>query len=232
TFGNGSARRPGKRSEPSDSELAQLLLARGLQRDEPERKWREELARPLVGDDENLPGTRDARRREGGEPACGRADARVPGRADGGERPPERPLEPAVQTLDPGSLEIDTPRLRGLDRESRVLEPAQDLLPGLLGARRILLDKGERGARRQRLPHAHPRPDAGRLSRGRDRPDQRLGPFDGRERSGPKRERGPSLERRPKRKSGDEDTRDHRRTHVLSRTHVRRQVEAAEGEHD
>src|SRR5205823_3175131 len=188
----------------------------------------EKLARPLVGDDEDLPGTRDTRRGERGEPACGSAGAHVPGRADGGERPLERALEPTVEPLDSGSLEVDAPRLGRLDREPRVLEPAQDVLPRLLRPRGILLDEDERRADRERLPQPHPGPDPSRLRRGGDRPDQRLLTRDGRERHRPQSEAWASLERRPKRKSGDEKTRDHRRTRVLSRTRVRRQTPKVE----
>src|SRR5207244_3105909 len=55
----------------------------------------------------------------------------------------------------------------------------------------------------------------------RDRPDQRLLAVDRRERRRPQREARARRERGPKRKSGDEKTRDHRRTRVLSRTRVR-----------
>src|SRR5207248_1044176 len=95
--------------------------------------------RELVVDRLRKPEALDTRRGERGEPACGSAGAHVPGRADGGERPLERALEPTVEPLDSGSLEVDAPRLGRLDREPRVLEPAQVVLPRLLRPRGILL---------------------------------------------------------------------------------------------
>src|SRR5438270_7831731 len=109
--------------------LAQLLPALGLVRVGVGRQPREELARALVGDDQDLPGTRDVRRREGREPAPGRARAWIPGSADGGKRPLERRLEAAVETLHAARLEVDAAEPRRVDREARILERAQDLLP-------------------------------------------------------------------------------------------------------
>ena len=106
----------------------------------------------------------------------------VPDRPDRGERPLERRLEPAVEPLDALRLEVDRARLGRLDREARVLEPAQDLLPRLLDRGRVLLDELELRARRERLPEPHPRPHALRLRRPGHRADQRLRPGQRRER--------------------------------------------------
>ena len=51
-----------------------------------------------------------------------------------------------------------TPSAAGLDGEARVLERADDLLPGLLGRGRVGLDEHEPRAGRERLAEAHPRP--------------------------------------------------------------------------
>src|SRR5205823_1218304 len=83
-------------AERAHAELLELLLPLVVERKERERKRREELPRALVGDDVELPGTRDARRREGGEPALGNARAWIPGSTDSGERALQRPLDSAV----------------------------------------------------------------------------------------------------------------------------------------
>src|SRR5256885_9545892 len=54
------------------------------------------------------------------------------------------------------------------------LFPYTTLFRSLLGRRGILLDEHEPRARRERLAHPHPRPDAERLCSGGHRPDQRL----------------------------------------------------------
>ena len=179
------------------SELAQLALAPRLERDEPEWERRQELVHALVGDDQNLPGTRDVRGRESCEPALGSARAWVPGSADGGKRTLERGLQPAVETLHSPRLEIDTAEIGGLDRETRILERPQDLLPGLLGRGGILLDEHESRAGRERLAHPHPWPDAERIGGRGHRPDQRLFPGRRRERGGPQRDSRASPQRCP-----------------------------------
>src|SRR4029453_15635177 len=157
TFGNGAARQPGKLSKPSYPQLLQLLLLLLAQRQEPERQRREELARVLVRDDKQLTRPRDVRRGERRELPLGRADARVPGGSDCGERPLQRRLDAAVEPLDVASLEECGTPLCGRNRDARVLEPTQDLLPLALGTLRIGLDEDERRAERERLPHPPPR---------------------------------------------------------------------------
>src|SRR5207248_1854279 len=115
SFGNGRARQPGKLTDAAHAELLELLATLLVEGKERQRERREELRRALVGNDQHLPGTRDARRREGGEPAPGSTRAWIPGRADGGECPLERGLETAVETLDPPRLEVETAGLDGLD---------------------------------------------------------------------------------------------------------------------
>src|SRR5205807_2393349 len=129
---------------------------------------------------------------------------RLPPRAPGGQRPLERLLEPPVEALDPSRLEVDAARLGRLDGEAGVLEPAQEPLPRLLGARRILLHEHERGAGRERLTEPHPRADARRCGDGGHRPEERLSSFDGRERRRPQHKARPSEERRSKLESRDE----------------------------
>ena len=73
----------------------------------------------------------------------------------------ERRLEPAVQPLDPARLEVRDAERGRVDREAGILERADDLLPRLLGRRRVGLDEHELRARRERLAEPHPRPDAG-----------------------------------------------------------------------
>ena len=171
-------------------------------------------SRAVVGDDQRLSRPRDARSRERREAPLGRPRARVPGGPHRRERPLERRLEPAVEPLDSLRLEERRPRLGRLDREPRVLEPPQHLLPGLLDPRRVLLDEHEPRAGRERLPEPHPRPHPFRLRRRGHRPEQRLGP-------GQRREcRRLGLEPRPQAQSGpqvegrDDDGGDHG-TYVL-----------------
>ena len=75
------------------------------------------------------------------------------------ERAPQRRLEPAVEPLHPARLEVRDAERGRLDREARVLERADDLLPRQLGRRRIGLD--ERRAA-DRSPSASPRRIPGR----------------------------------------------------------------------
>src|SRR5205814_7056157 len=67
SFGDGAARKPGKLTQPPNSKLLQLLLRLLLEREQVDGQRREELARLLVRDDEQLPRLRDRRRRERGE---------------------------------------------------------------------------------------------------------------------------------------------------------------------
>ena len=97
--------------------------------------------------------------------------------ADRGERPLQRRLDAAVEPLDAARLEERGARLGRRDRDARVLEPAQDLLPLALGTLRIGLDEDERRAERERLPQPHPRLDARGLRSGRDGPEERLRPL-------------------------------------------------------
>src|SRR5439155_1252607 len=105
-FGDGATREPGKLSEPAHPERLQLLVALPLERQQRQRQRREEAPHLLVADDEQLPGSRDGGRRERGEAAPRSADPCVPRRADRGERPPQRRLEPAVEPLDAARLEV------------------------------------------------------------------------------------------------------------------------------
>ena len=86
----------------------------------------------------------------------------------------QRRLEAAVEPLDAARLEVGDAEPCRLDREARVLERADDLLPGLLGRGRIGLDEHELRARRERLAEPHPRPDARGLGRRRHGAEQRL----------------------------------------------------------
>ena len=184
TFGHCGARQPGKLTNPLDPELLELLTTLVVDGEQRERKRCEELARPLVRDNEHLACPRDVRRRERRESPPGRPDPRVPGGADRGERPLQRRLEPAVEPLHSSCFEIDTPEPGRLDREARVLEPAEDLLPLVLGPGRILFDERELRAGRERLAHAHARPHPRRLGSGRDRPQHGLACVEGTRREG------------------------------------------------
>src|SRR5439155_3287113 len=197
SFGYGAARKPSKLTDFAHAELLELapsLLSEGKQR---EGKRREELARALVGNDQNLPGARHVCRSESGKPAPGRAGAWIPGRANGSEGALERSRNAAVETFDTARLEIHTAGLGRLDRKTGVLEPAQDLLPRLFGRGRILLDEDELGAGGEPLPHAHARLDALRLGRSGHRAEQRLLALGGSRRGRPQRKARPSAQRRP-----------------------------------
>src|SRR5207244_9816664 len=124
TFGDGTARQPGKLAEPSNSQLAQLPRAPALEREQLERKRPEELAPALVRDDERLTRPRDARGGERSEPALRRPDPRLPARPDRGERPLERLLEPSVAALAPPRLDVDAPGPGRLHGDTRLLPPA------------------------------------------------------------------------------------------------------------
>ena len=160
SFGDGATREPGKLSKLSHSERFELVVALPLERQQRERQRCEELPHLVVADDEQLPGLRDRGGRERGEPPACRADARIPVRADRGERALQRRVEAAVQPLDPARLEVRDAERGRLDREACVLERADDLLPGLLGRGRVGLDEHELRARRERLAEPHLRPDA------------------------------------------------------------------------
>src|SRR5207302_5885673 len=110
TFGHGATREPSKLSDLLHAELAQLGTAAWIQRHEFERQRREELGQPLVRDDQHLATARDRRGRERSKPPLRSADPRIPARSDGGERTPERRLEPAVEPLDSARLEVDRAR--------------------------------------------------------------------------------------------------------------------------
>ena len=126
---DGAARQPGELAQPPHPEPFELGVAVRRQRQQRERERLEKVLLLLPLDDHRLPGARDARRRERDEPALPRARAWIPGRADGGERPLERRLHPSVEPLDAVRLEDDDARLDRLDREARVLQPAQDAPP-------------------------------------------------------------------------------------------------------
>jgi hypothetical protein len=128
------------------------------------------------------------RRSERRELPLGRADARVPRRSDRRERAPEGLLDAAVEPLDAARLEERAARLDRRDRDPRVLQPAQDLLPFALGSLRVGLDEDERRAERERLPEPHSRTDSGGLGGRSDGPDQRLDPLGRRERRRPESE--------------------------------------------
>src|SRR5207248_2152544 len=142
-FGHGSTREPGKLSQTANAERLELGGALPLEREQRERQRREELLEPLGGDDQHLARTRHGRGGQSSEAPLGRARARIPRQADRGERALQRRLEPAVEPLDAARLEEDGARFGGIDDEAGVLEPAQDLLPRLLGPGRIALDEDE-----------------------------------------------------------------------------------------
>ena len=183
-----------------------LLLA---QRKQVERQRREELARPLVRHDEQLPGPRDMRRGERGELPLGRSDSSVPRRADGGERPFQRRLDAAVQPLDAVRREKHRAGLSRRDRDPGVLEPVQDLLPLPLGALRVRLDEHERRAERERLAQTHPRLDPSRLCGRRDRAEQWFCPFCRSESRRAQSDARTAPQRRPQLEPGDSEAGDH-----------------------
>src|SRR5206468_10967148 len=98
----------------------------------------------------------------------------IPGSTDGGERAPQRRLEPAVQPLHPMRLEVDATDSGRIDRKARVFECTQDLLPRLLGRSRILLDQDELRTCRQTFAESHARADAEPLGGCGHRAEQRL----------------------------------------------------------
>ena len=174
SFGYGAAWQPSKLTDTAHAELPELASPLPSEGEQREWKRREKLARALVGNDQNLPGPRNVRRSKCGKPAPGRASAWIPGRADGGEGALHGCLNAAVESFDAARLEERGAEVGGLDREPAVLEPPDDLLPGLLGRRRVGLDEHELGAGRQGLPHARARLDTFRVGRGGHRADQRL----------------------------------------------------------
>ena len=121
----------------------------------------------------------------------------------------ERRLHSTVEPLDTTGLERDEARLGRLDREARILEPAQHPLPLLLDRGRILLDQHEVGTGRERLPHAHADLHPGRLGSRRDRPDERLLARLRRERRRHERQPRPGAQCGPQRESRDEKAGDH-----------------------
>ena len=171
-------RAPRQRSELpqlSHAQPLELRVAVGAEGQERERQRREELLLGVVGHDQRLPGTRDARRRESGEPAPRSARAWIPGRADRGERTLERRLQASVQPLHALRLEVDATGLVRRDGEAGVLQPPQHPLPLPLYGGGILLDQRERRAHRECLPQPHARLDPGSGSRRGDGADERLG---------------------------------------------------------
>ena len=226
-FGHGAAREPGKLSKLSHSELFELRVPLRRERQERERQRREELAGALVGDDQDLPGARDVRRCECGEPALGSAHAWIPGRADGGERALERSLEPAVKTFDSARLEVDAAEVRGVDREARVLEPAEHSLPLLAGGGRILFDENEAGTGRERLAQAHARPHAHRVGGRGHGAEQGLRSRQWSKRGRPLGKHRFRTERRAQLEAGDDDAGDHRER-MFYRTGVRMSRSAPE----
>ena len=214
SFGYGAARKPSKLTDLAHAELLELASPLLSERKQRERKRREELARALVGNDQHLPGARHVRRSECGKPAPGRAGAWIPGRADGGEGAPKRRLHAAVKTFDATRLEVDAAEVARLDREAAVLEPPQDLLPGLLGRGRVLVDEDELRARGERLPHAHARLDPLGLGRSRHRAEQRLLALGGRERCRAQGKARAGAQCRAELEARNEDA-GHHRTYVL-----------------
>ena len=209
TLRDSSPGQGGQLPQAAHAQTLQLRVAIGRERQERERQ-RCQKALLLAGrHDECLPGTRDARRRKGGEPALRRARAWIPGSSDGGERPLQRRLQASVQPLDALRLEVDATRLLGVDGEARVLEPLQHPLPLALDRSRILLDEDELRAHRERLPQPHPRLHAGELGGGGDGTDELLGSGQRRERR--RHERQPRLvpQRRAQLEAGDDETGDH-----------------------
>jgi hypothetical protein len=163
------------------------------------------------GDDQHLAGTGDVCSRERCEAPARRADPCVPAGPDRLQSPPERRLEAAVESLHAARLEVGAAGRGRIDRDPRVLQPPDDLLPGLLCCGRIGIDELQRRAGRECLPQPHSGPDARSLGRSGDRPEQRLGPRLGSQRrrlglqARPLPQRGPQLE------PGDDDASDHER---------------------
>src|SRR5581483_4821826 len=80
SFGDGAARKPGKLSQPANSERVELLVALPVERQQRQRERCEEAADLLVADDEQLARLRDRCGGERGEAAPRRSEARVPRR--------------------------------------------------------------------------------------------------------------------------------------------------------
>src|SRR4029450_6862248 len=118
--------------------------------------------------------------------------------------------------------EVHAADFRRVDGEARVLERTQDLLPGLLRGRGVLLHQDELRAGRQPLAQAQARPYPQPLRLGRHGAEQRLRPGGRRERCGTQRETWLLPERRAQLEAGDEETSDHGNV-CSTRTHVRRQ---------
>ena len=165
--------------------------------------------RLAVGNDQHLTRSCDVSRRERRKPPFGGADARVPRRPDRSERPLQRRLQASVESFDPARLEVNATDGGGFDREARVLEALQELLPFMLRGGWILLDERKIRAKRKRFSQPHPRLHAGSFGGRGDRPEQRLLPLRRPERSGPQRERRPLPQRRPQLESWDEKACDH-----------------------
>ena len=139
-------------------------------------------------------------------------------RRSAGSTPPYKPLD-ALR------LEIEAAKRDRLDGEALVLEPAQDLLPGLTGARRVLLDERERRAHAERLREQHPGPDASRLRCGGDDADLGPPPRYRRERGRLEKQGRPRPEGRPQLEARNEDASDHGnvcsiRTYVPCQAHL------------
>ena len=139
-----------------------------------ERQRLEEGLLVLLRHDQDLAGSRHARRSECGETASSGADARIPTGADRSKGTLERRLHASVQPLDPARLEDDGALLSWVDRKSRVLEAPKHLFPLLLGGSRIAVDEDERGACGERLAETHPRLHPYRLRCGVNRTEERL----------------------------------------------------------
>ena len=187
----------------------QFRAAARLHRHELERQRREEISQPLVGDDQDLPGARDVRCGQSCEPALRCARTWIPGSTDGGERAPQRRLEPAVQPLDPTRLEVDATDRGRIDRKTGVFECTQDLFPRLLGCSRILLHQNELRTRRQPLAEPHPRADTEPLGHGRDRAEHRLRSGHRRQCCGSQGEARLLAQGSPQLEAGDEKAGDH-----------------------
>ena len=133
--------KPAQLTQRAQAEPFELRVTIRRHRQERERQRLEELLFLLRRNEEDLARPRDARRGEGGEAPVGGADARVPGRADGGERTLERRLHASVETLDTLRLEDDRALLDRIDGEAGVLEAPQDALPLPLDGRGIAIDE-------------------------------------------------------------------------------------------
>ena len=196
--------------EPAQAEPFELRVAVGWHGEQRQRERLEELLLLRLRNEHDLTRASDARRGQCGEAAPGRADARIPARAGGRERPLERRPHAPVQPLDAARLEDDDAVLDGVDGEAGVLEAAQHSLPLPLDGRRVAVDERERRARGERLPQAHPRLDACGLGGGGHRAEQRLLPRSRSERRRLEREPRPRAQRRSQLEPGNEETGDHR----------------------